>query len=120
MVTLVRRDNLEKIKVNIDECINMIEKLLIDIQDNLYQRALNRREDLTYNLYTYDELKSLSEKEGGFAYVNWCGRVECENKIKHDLGLKSRCIPIDNNKVDGKCICCERDAITKIYFGKQY
>ena len=119
-VTLVRRDNLEKIKVNINECVNLIEKLLVDIQDNLYNRALKRRDSLIYNLYTYDQLKELSKKEGGFAYVNWCGNVECENKIKEDFGLKSRCILLGDNKIDGKCICCNKDAITKIYFGKQY
>ena len=119
-VTLVRRDTLEKMQIDINDCINMIKKLLIDIQNNLYNRALKRRESLTYNLYKYDELKSLLTADGGFAYVNWCGNVECENKIKDDFGLKSRCIPLDDNKVDGPCICCNKKATTKIYFGKQY
>ena len=62
----------------------------------------------------------MSKKTGGFAYVNWCRNVECENKIKDELGLKSRCIPFENQEPDGKCICCNQTAKTKIYFGKQY
>ena len=118
-VTLVRRDTLEKVKVDISDCVSKIEEMLVDIQNNLYNKALERRESLTYDLYEYDELKILSEK-GGFGYVNWCGNEKCEEKIKDDFGLKSRCMPLENNKVDGACICCNKEAVIKIYFGKQY
>lgn len=119
-VTLVRRDTLEKITIEKNEVINKIEELLEDIQKNLYNLALKRRDEQIYKLYTYKELEELSHKEGGFAYVNWCGNVECEDKIKNDYGMKSRCIPFDVEPVDGKCICCGKEAKTKIYFGKQY
>lgn len=119
-VTLVRRDTLEKITVSTSEVVDRIKTLLDEIQDNLYNRALKRRDEMIYNLYTYEELAEMSKKAGGFAYVNWCGRVECENKIKDDLGLKSRCIPFEDHEPDGKCICCGEEATTKIYFGKQY
>lgn len=119
-VTLVRRDTLEKITVSTLEVVDKIKSLLEDIQTNLYNRALKRRDEMIYNLNTYEEFREMSEKNGGFAYVNWCGKAECENKIKDDLGLKSRCIPFENHEPDGKCICCGEDAITKIYFGKQY
>lgn len=119
-VTIVRRDTLEKISIDPKDIINEITKLLNSIQENLYNRALKRRDSMIYNLKTYDELKEMSKKTGGFAYVNWCGNVECENKIKDELGLKSRCIPFENQEPDGKCICCNQTAKTKIYFGKQY
>lgn len=119
-VTLVRRDTLEKITVSTSEVVDRIKTLLDEIQDNLYNRALKRRDEMIYNLYTYEELTEMSKKSGGFAYVNWCGNVECENKIKDDLGLKSRCIPFEDHEPDGKCICCGGEATTKIYFGKQY
>lgn len=119
-LTLVRRDTLEKIKVSTTSCLSKIEELLKDIQENLYTSALKRRDSLIYELHTYDELKKMSQQEGGFAYVNWCGTVECENKIKDDLGLKSRCIPFENTEPDDVCICCGKKAKTKIYFGKQY
>ncbi len=119
-VTIVRRDTLEKISIDPKDIINEITKLLNSIQENLYNRALQRRDSMIYNLKTYDELKEMSKKPGGFAYVNWCGNVECENKIKDELGLKSRCIPFENQEPDGKCIYCNQTAKTKIYFGKQY
>lgn len=119
-VTIVRRDTLEKISIDPKDIINEITKLLNSIQENLYNRALKRRDSMIYNLKTYDELKEMSKKPGGFAYVNWCGNVECENKIKDELGLKSRCIPFENQEPDGKCIYCNQTAKTKIYFGKQY
>lgn len=119
-VTLVRRDTLEKIVVNKEEIIDKVNFLLEDIQTNLYNRALKRRDSMIYTINSYEELTEMSKKNGGFAYVNWCGNVECENKIKDDLGLKSRCIPFENTEPDGKCVCCGKDAKTKIYFGKQY
>ena len=119
-VTLVRRDTLEKIYVDKNDVLPTIKEVLVDIQNNLYNRALKRRDSMIYNLNTYEELKEMSEKHGGFGFVNWCGNVACENKIKDDLGLKSRCIPLENHEPDGNCICCGKKAITKIYFGKQY
>lgn len=119
-VTLVRRDTFEKIPVSVEKIVETIKSLFDDIQVNLYERALKRRDGMIYNLYTYEELTKMAKETGGFAYVNWCGNVECENKIKDDLGLKSRCIPFENHEPDGKCICCGGTAKTKIYFGKQY
>ncbi len=119
-VTLVRRDTIEKIKVKVEEVLPTIQKLLEEIQENLYKRAEARRDSMIYNINTYDELKEMSEKAGGFAFVNWCGDTACEDKIKDDLGLKSRCIPFDGAEPDGNCICCGKKATTKIYFGKQY
>lgn len=119
-VTLVRRDTLEKITINVEEIVEKIKYLLDDIQDNLYKRALDRRDSMIYDINTYQELEEMSKKSGGFAFVNWCGSQECEDKIKDDLGLKSRCIPFTNHEADDNCVCCNKEAVTKIYFGKQY
>ncbi len=120
-VTLVRRDTREKITLDKSDALNKIDELLIDIQHNLYNRALDRRNSMLYNnVKTYEELKDIALNKPGFALVNWCGNVECEDKIKEDLGLKSRCIPFELEIPDGNCIVCGKDAKTKIYFGKQY
>lgn len=119
-VTLVRRDTLEKVKVSVDSVMEMTRSLLDDIQKNLYKRAEKRRNSMLYNINTYEELGEMSKKTGGFAYVNWCGEAACEDKIKEDFGLKSRCVPFTDHEPDGRCICCGKDAVTKIYFGKQY
>ena len=72
------------------------------------------------NVSTYEELSDIAKNKPGFALVNWCGRTECEDKIKDDLGLKSRCMPEGMTDTDGCCVVCGKEAITKIYFGKQY
>ena len=121
-VTIVRRDTLEKIKVKTDDVLIKISELLINIQNDMYDKALKRRDEMTYTASTYEEFKNIAEEKNGFIYTNWCGNEACENKIKDELGLKSRCIPFENNEPDGnkKCICCDKDATTKIYWAKQY
>lgn len=122
VVTLVRRDTLEKIQVPVDEAVMKINELLINIQNDMYQKALERRDSMVYTADTYEEMKQIATTKPGFIYTNWCGDEACENKIKDDLGLKSRCIPFENNEPTGdkKCICCGKDAKTKIYWAKQY
>ena len=74
---------------------------------------------MLYEAKDYDEFKDISSKHNGFIKVNFCGQIDCENKIKEETGLKSRCI-IDEETPDGKCVRCGKDAEYKIYFGRQY
>lgn len=122
VITLVRRDTLEKEQVSIDDAVIRVNELLINIQNDMYKKALDRRNSMVYNADTYEEMTEIAKNKNGFIYTNWCGNVECENKIKDDLGLKSRCIPFEDNKPTGdeKCICCGNKATTKIYWAKQY
>ena len=119
-VTLVRRDTLEKIPCSDLENIDKtIQDLLETIQNDMYKKALERRNSMLYEAKDYDEFKSIANTKNGFIKINFCGSTECENKIKEETGLKSRCI-IENEKPDGKCIICNKDASCKIYFGRQY
>jgi len=118
-VTLVRRDTLEKIPVSINDVVEKIEELLVTIQKDMYDRALARRNTMMHVANSYEELKEIATNRPGFIKVNWCGNTECENKIKEDCGIKSRCL-INDEEVDGPCVCCGQKANTKIYFGKQY
>lgn len=118
-VTLVRRDTLEKIKVNSNDITQKCEELLETIQYDMFERALKRRNSMLYFANDYEEFKELSKKPG-FIKINWCGNVDCENKIKDDLGLKSRCIPMEDHEATGPCAVCGKDATCQIYFGKQY
>ncbi len=117
VVTLVRRDTLEKATVNMNEVIPHIQELLEIIQDDMYNRALKRRDTMIYEIDTIEELKS-SYEDPGFFLVNWCGNPECENKIREEFGLKSRCLKEDITTK--KCIICNNDSKHSIYFGKQY
>ena len=120
-ITIVRRDTREKITINKDQVLDKVKELLIEIQHNLYNRALERRNSMLYNNVTsYEELRDIALNKPGFALVNWCGDTACEDKIKEDLGIKSRCMPEGLSDPDGNCIVCGKPATTKIYFGKQY
>lgn len=117
-VTLVRRDTLEKIKVNIDDVLVKVQELLVDIQNNMFNRARARRDSMIYNADNYDEFKNIAASKPGFIIGKWCGDVACENKIKEDTTFKSRCL-IDE-EVSGKCVCCGKEARYVLYWGKQY
>lgn len=122
VVTIVRRDTLEKVQVPVDEAVMKVNELLINIQNDMYNKALERRNSMVYNADTYEEMSDIAKNKPGFIYTNWCGDVLCENKIKDDLGLKSRCIPFEGAEPTGnkKCVCCGKEATTKIYWAKQY
>ena len=118
-VTIVRRDTLEKINVDYNDVVDKINELLVDIQNDMYNHAKVRRDEMIYEASTYEELKNIAETKPGFIKINWCGNVTCENKIKDDTTLKSRCI-IEDEEVNGPCVVCGKKAKTRIYIGKQY
>lgn len=122
-LTLVRRDTREKIIISTeDDLSSKIEKLLEDIQSNLYNRALSRRNKMTYVAKNLDEMKEIIENHPGFIKAMWCGDALCEDKIKEIHGIKSRCIPFDNNQewLSDTCVCCGRKAKTMVVWGVQY
>ena len=118
-VTLVRRDTLEKIAVSFAEIIPKVQELLEDIQINLFETAKKRRDSMIYEASTYEELLDIAKNKKGFVKINWCGDRTCEDKIKEDTAMKSRCI-IESEEVTGPCIVCGKKATTRLYVGKQY
>ena len=117
---LVRRDTLEKIEVSLDNVVEEIIKLLLEIQNSMYLRAKIRRDDMTKSVLTLAEMKALAERENGFIKAHWCGDRECEDKIKEETGITSRCIPFDGDNKEGKCCVCGKNAEHLVYWGKQY
>lgn len=121
-ITFVRRDTLEKIEFNIeniDNVANDINKLLDNIQNDMYNKALDRRNSMLYEADSMDEFIEIANNKPGFIKINWCGNTDCENEIKETTGLKSRCI-IEEEKVNGNCPVCGNKGKYKVYFGKQY
>ena len=119
-VTLVRRDSREKITVKIEELLNKIEFLLEDIQNNLYKKALERMNTLTYTATNMDEMSSIIKQHPVFIKADWCGNTECEIKLKDKTGIKSRCILENEEKITGKCAICGRPAKEVVVWGIQY
>lgn len=117
-ITLVRRDTLEKEAISIPAFKERVEKLLVEIQNNMYDRALKRRDSMIYEVKTKEEFQDIAQNKPGFILIPWCGNTSCEDKIKEETGLKSRCIKEEIS--DGVCAYCGEKAKYKIYFGKQY
>ena len=120
-ITLVRRDTREKTNVFInDDVVSNVKTLLNDIQNNLYNRALERRNEMTYVAKSMDEMKEIISNHPGFVKAMWCGNKECEDKIKEIKGTKSRCIPFEQEHISDKCVCCGNDAKEMVIWGIQY
>ena len=118
-ITLVRRDTLEKINVPIQDVADALETLFVDIQNNLYDRALKRRDSMIYEANSWDEFKEIATSKPGFIKANWCGDEACENKIKDEFSMKSRCL-IDDEEIHTDCVVCGKKAKYRLYFGRQY
>lgn len=119
-ITFARRDTREKIVENIDiDIVYYVKKLLDTIQDDMYNRALERREQLTFEATNMQEINDILNKQPGFIKADWCGEAACEEKIKEIKGCKSRCI-IDDEMLTGKCVCCGKKAKHSVIWGIQY
>ena len=117
---LVRRDTREKVFVSLDELETRIPELLDQLAQNLYQQALQRRDERTYEARSMAELKTLADTKPGFIKAMWCGDAACEEKIKEEAGLSSRCIPFAQDNLSETCVCCGRLAKKMVYWGKAY
>ncbi len=121
IVTLVRRDTREKREVFVSTDIaNDVKILLEDIQRDMYDRALRRREEMTYTCTDLEEFKNIINSHPGFIKAMWCGDVKCEEKIKEIRGCKARCIPFNEEKVSDKCVVCGKEASNLVIWGIQY
>ncbi|HCC06566.1 MAG TPA: proline--tRNA ligase [Clostridiales bacterium] len=119
-VVVVRRDTREKIFVPISEIKSELPRIMETMQKDMYNRALKHREENTYSAQTMEELENIMNTSQGFVKAMWCGGIECENKIKENLGVTSRCIPFEQEKVSDKCICCGNTAKEMVYWAKAY
>ena len=118
---LVRRDTREKIFVSLDNLQEEITKLLDIIHDAMYNRALENMKAKTFEARTYDEFLTTANETPGFIKAMWCGCTECEEKIKEETGgVKSRCIPFEEENLSDVCVCCGKPAKHMVYWGKQY
>lgn len=117
---LVRRDNREKSFVSLDELETKIPELLAAVHDGLYQKALARREEMTYSVTTFDQMKANAADRPGFIKAMWCGSTECEEKLKNEAGVTSRCIPEQQEKISDNCVCCGKAANQMLFWGKAY
>ena len=120
-IVLARRDTREKITCEADSDIaSTVSDLLDTIQKDMYQRALERREKLTFEAHNLDDVRKIMDTQPGFIKAMWCGDQACELKMKEIKGTKSRCILEDEKKIDDKCVVCGKDAKHLVVWGIQY
>lgn len=117
-VVLVRRDTHEKYIVPMETLTDTVKKLLDDIHESLYNRALAFREAKTVDATTFEELKN--GVNGGFVRAMWCGDRECEDAIKEKTGATTRCMPFEQKHLSDVCVHCGKPAKTMTYFAKSY
>ena len=118
-VEIARRDTLTKQEISEIEMENHILGLLEEIQDNLYNRALQYRKDNTHSVNTWEEFKTVIEN-GGFAYAHWDGTTETELAIKEATKATLRCIPLDDDLEEGVDIFSGKPSKRRVIFAKAY
>ena len=119
-VTLVRRDTSEKELVDVNEVLESVQKLLTDIQDNLYNKALENMKNRTYEAKTLKDVEEIMNTHPGFVKAHWCGDLDCELKMKEIKGTKSRCIIETKDYEDEVCVVCGKKAKHNVVWGIQY
>ena len=117
---LVRRDNREKTFVSLDELEAKIPELLEAVRQGMYDKALARREQMTYTAVSLEEMQKTADEKPGFIKAMWCGDQACEEKLKEEAGVSSRCMPFEQEHLSDTCVCCGRPAKTMVYWGKAY
>ena len=117
---IARRDNGEKFECAISDIASKIEELIPVVQKDMLEAARARRDAQTYVATSWDEFKGIFEEKTGFVKAMWCGNRECEDKIKEELAVTSRCMPFAQEHISDTCVCCNKPATKMVYWGKAY
>ena len=107
---IVRRDTREKITVSLEELTGKVAETLEIMQKDMLERARAHRESHTY----------IAENKPGFIKAMWCGDQACEDALKEEAGVTSRCIPFQQEEITCECIYCKKPAKAMVYWGKAY
>lgn len=117
---LVRRDTKEKIECSLDDIETKVPELLATIQKEMLEHARAHRDAHTYVAKTKDEFIQLFNEKSGFVKAMWCGEQDCEDQIKDELSVTSRCMPFEQETLSDVCVCCGKPAKKMVYWGRAY
>ncbi|MEM7571355.1 MAG: proline--tRNA ligase [Bacteroidota bacterium] len=121
VIEVARRDTKSKESIPMDGIVAHVVQLLEDIQQNLFQRALDFREAHTTTVDTFEEFKAALDADiPGFIHAHWDGTTETEKKIKELTKATIRCIPLDSQPEAGKCILTGEPSKQRVLFAKAY
>ncbi len=117
---LARRDTLQKWTVDADQVIEAVQTTLKEMQQNLFDQALEFQTQNTREANSYEEFKSLIETHGGFVSAHWDGTTHTEDRIKEETKATIRCIPLNQKTEDGQCIYSGNPSKGRVLFAKAY
>jgi len=117
---VARRDTLSKQIVSNEGIVSYISNLLVEIQNNLFEKALAYRDSHITEVNTFEEFKSLLDTKGGFFAAHWDGTAETEEKIKELTKATIRCIPLDRANEAGVCMFSGKPSVGRVLFAKAY
>ena len=118
-VEVFRRDTHETSVLPLEGIEDTVQKMLDDIQENLFEKAKAMRESMTRTVETYDEFKEVIEK-GGFILAHWDGTPETEEKIKEETKATIRCLPFDGDMTPGVCMVTGKPSARRVLFARSY
>ena len=119
-IELVRRDTLEKETISQEGLVEKIEKLMEEIQQSIFDKALKFRESMTTKVDTYDEFKKVLDEKGGFILAHWDGTIETEERIKEETKATIRCIPVNAPEEEGVCMVTGKPSHRRVIFARAY
>jgi prolyl-tRNA synthetase len=119
-VVAVRRDTGEKQTIPMGELTNFVKQTLPKIQQNLFDRAVEYRKKYSFICDDYAQFKKEIEEPGGFFYIHWCGQRACEDRLQEETKATIRCIPLDRQMENGKCLLCGGESKERVIAAKAY
>ncbi|UZT81836.1 proline--tRNA ligase [Caproicibacterium sp. BJN0003] len=118
---LVRRTDREKIFTPLGTLLESVNEQLQKVHDQMYEQALANLNAKTFVAHNHEEFLEIAKNKPGFIKAMWCGDAACEEKLKDETGgVKSRCIPFEEEHVADTCVCCGKPATHMVYWGRQY
>jgi prolyl-tRNA synthetase len=118
-VEVARRDTLTKETVSFDGLVGYIQNLLSEVQNNIFQKAVDYRTSVTREVNSYEEFKVEIEK-GGFLLCHWDGTPETEELIKQETKATIRCIPLEGDNTPGVCMVTGKPSKQRVVFARAY
>ena len=119
-VEIARRDTLVKQTVSQDDVVDVVANLLVEIQENMFNKAVSFRKEHTTEVNTFEEFKEVINTKGGFVSAHWDGTSETEDSIKDLTKATIRCIPINNKIEEGTCVFTGKKSSQRVLFAKAY
>ena len=120
VVEVARRDTKEKKSYSIDGLAQNIILLLDDIQETIFNKAKQFRDEHITPANSWEEFIQLLDEKTGFVAAHWDGTGETEDKIKELSKATIRCIPLGNTLEEGKCILSGNPSSQRVLFARAY